>query len=426
MVRRVVVTGLGCVTPLANGVVHTWQKIIQGESGIRAIKGFETNDLACQIGGQVPILIDDSIDDASPFFNPNFYVPLREQKMMDPFMIFGLGAVHHAVKDAGLLDLSEEAKERVGVMVGSGIGGLSNIYETSITLHEKGPRRVSPYFIVSSLINLTTGFASLKYGFKGPNHACVTACATGTHAIGDAMRMILMDDADVMVAGGSEASLNRLGMAGFCACKALSTHFNDSPEKASRPWDKDRDGFVMGEGAGILVLEELNHAKARGAKIYAEVVGYGLSSDAYHYTAPPEDGNGAMRAMKNALRNAKMNHESIDYVNAHGTSTPLGDKAEVSAIKTCFKDHAKKLAISSTKSATGHLLGAAGGIEAVFSVLALKDGILPPTLNLENPDDNFDLDFIPLKAREQRIKTAISNSFGFGGTNASLIFKALY
>ncbi|MBP9753309.1 MAG: beta-ketoacyl-ACP synthase II [Proteobacteria bacterium] len=423
--RRVVVTGLGCVTPMANGVKHSWQKIINGESGISRLQGFEINDLSCQIGGQVPTLIDDSVTDESPLFNPNFYVPPREQKLMDPFMVFGLAAVHHAVKDAGLLTLNDESKERVGVMVGSGIGGLSQIYETSITLHEKGPRRVSPYFIVSSLINLASGFASLKYGFKGPNHACVTACATGTHAIGDAMRLIMMDDADIMIAGGAEASLNRLGVAGFSACKALSTNFNESPEKASRPWDKDRDGFIMGEGSGVLVLEELSHAKARGANIYAEVVGYGLSSDAHHYTAPPEDGNGAMRAMKNALKNAKLRPEDIDYINAHGTSTPLGDKAEVSAIKTCFEDHAKKLAISSTKSATGHLLGAAGGIEAIFAVLALKEGVLPPTLNLDNPDDGFDLDFVPYTARDKTLKTVMSNSFGFGGTNASLIFKAV-
>ena len=423
--RRVVVTGLGCVTPLANGVVSSWKKLIESQSGIDKIQGFDTNDLACQIGGEVPIKIGADILEDSDFFNPNVFVPEREQKLMDKFIIFGMGAVHGAVKDAGIADLSDEQKERVGLMLGSGIGGLQQIHDTSVTLHTKGPRRVSPYFIVSSLINLLSGFASIKYGFKGPNHACATACATGTHAIGDAARMIMYGDADVMVAGGAESAINRIGIAGFCACRALSTSFNDTPLKASRPWDKARDGFIMGEGAGVLVLEELEHAKARGAKIYAELVGYGLSGDAFHYTAPPSTGEGAARAMKMALDKAKINLEDVGYINAHGTSTPLGDIAEVSAVKTIFKDHAYKLSMSSTKSATGHLLGAAGGIEAVFSIMALESGILPPTLNLDEPDEGCDLDFVPHFAKQKNVNVVMSNSFGFGGTNASLIFKKL-
>lgn len=421
--RRVVVTGLGCVTPLANGVMNTWNKLIQSESGIAHIQNFDVSDLNCKIGGEVPLKIDESVLEDSEFFNPNVFVPEREQKLMDRFIVLGMGAVHGAVLDSGLKDLSDEQKERVGLMLGSGIGGLQQIHDTSVTLYTKGPRRVSPYFIVSSLINLLSGFASIKYGFKGPNHACVTACATGTHAIGDAARMIMLGDADIMLAGGAESALNRIGIAGFCACRALSTGFNDDPTKASRPWDKARDGFVMGEGAGVLVLEEYEHAKARGAKIYAEFAGYGLSGDAFHYTAPPETGEGAARAMTAALKNGKMMPSDIGYINAHGTSTPLGDVAEVSAVKSVFKEDAYNVSVSSTKSATGHLLGAAGGIEAVFSIKALETGILPPTLNLDNPDEGCDLDFVPHVAKEKKVQAVMSNSFGFGGTNATLIFK---
>lgn len=419
--RRVVVTGLGLVTPLANGVSHTWKKLLKGESGIARITGFEVNDIAAQIGGQVPV--DKTALKESEFFNADAYIDKKEQKLMDPFCIFGIAAAIQAVEDSGWQPTSEEERERTGVMIGSGIGGLQQLYDTSVTLHEKGPKRVSPYFIVASLINMPSGHVSIKYGFKGPNHSCVTACATGTHAVGDAARLIMMGDADVMVAGGAEASLTRLGLAGFSACRALATGFNDTPEKASRPWDKTREGFVMGEGAGVLVLEEYEHAKKRGAKIYAEFVGYGLSSDAHHYTAPPEDGNGAKRAMQGAFKFAGLAPESVDYINAHGTSTPLGDRAELNAVKSMFGDHAYKLAMSSTKSATGHLLGGAGGIEAVFSILSLKDNIMPPTLNLDDPDEGCDLNFVPFKAQERHLNVVMSNSFGFGGTNASLIFK---
>jgi 3-oxoacyl-[acyl-carrier-protein] synthase II len=423
--RRVVVTGYGCVSPLANGVENTWNKLIAGESGIKKIQDFDVSDLNAKIGGIVPLKIDESVDDTSPYFNPNFYVPTKEHKMMDKFIIFSQSATYQAVKSAGLALLNDEQKERTGVMIGSGIGGLQPIYDNSRILDEKGPRRISPYFLVSTLINLASGFASIKYGFRGPNHAVATACATGTHAIGDAMRMIQMDDADIMIAGGAEAPINRLAIAGFCACKALSTHFNEIPQKASRPWDRDRDGFVMGEGSAVLVLEEYEHAKKRGVPIIAEIIGYGLSGDAHHFTAPPEDGNGALRAMKAALRSAKINTEDVQYINAHGTSTPLGDKAEVSAIKNCFKNYAKKLLISSTKSATGHLLGAAGAIEALFTILSIKNSMVPPTLNLENPDEGCDLNFVPHQAQQKDVKIAMSNSFGFGGTNASLIFRSI-
>ena len=421
--RRVVVTGMGCVSPLANGVLNSWSRIKDGQSGIKKITGFTAEDLAVQIAGEVPSNKDDSITKDSPYFNVDAYVPKNEQKLMDKFIHFSQAGVIQAVEDSGIDNLTEEQKERVGVMVGSGIGGLQTLYDTSVTLHEKGPRRVSPYFIVSTLINLASGFGSIKYGFKGPNHSVVTACSSATHAIGDAMRLVIMGDADVMIAGGAESALNRLGMAGFAACRALASNFNDEPEKASRPWDKNRSGFVMGEGAGILVLEEYEHAKKRGAKIYAEIIGNGLSGDAYHYTAPAEDGDGAYRAMKSALRFAKVNPEEVDYINAHGTSTPLGDRVEVLAMKKLFHDHAYKLGISSTKSATGHLLGAAGGIEAVFSVMALCDNVMPPTLNLDDPDEGLDLNFVPHVAQEKKLSIVMSNSFGFGGTNASLVFK---
>lgn len=423
--RRVVVTGLGCVTPLANGVQHSWNKIIEGQSGIDCIQGFDVSDLPAKIGGEVPVKNDEHTTIDSEFFNVDVFVPKREQKLMDKFIHFSQAALTHAVLDSGLENLSDEQKERAGVLIGSGIGGLGTIYDTSIDLREKGTRRVSPYFIVSTLINLASGFGSIKYGFKGPNHSVVTACASGTHAIGDAMRLIMMDDADVMIAGGAEAALNRLGMAGFAACRALTTDFNENPKAASRPWDKKRSGFVMGEGAGVLVLEEYEHAKKRGAPIYAEIIGNGLSGDAFHYTAPPQDGDGAYRAMKAALRFAKIDSSAIDYINAHGTSTPLGDAAEVAAVKKLFQDHAYCLAMSSTKSATGHLLGAAGGIEAVFSVLSLYHGIMPPTLNLDEPDEGFDLNFVPHIAQEKKLNFVMSNSFGFGGTNASLIFKKI-
>jgi 3-oxoacyl-[acyl-carrier-protein] synthase II len=424
-VRRVVVTGLGAVTPLANGVENTWAKIKNSQSGIRLIDGFRTDDLAARVGGQVPTLIDDSIDDASELFNPNFYITEKDQKMMDKFIKFGVSAAYQAVKDSGYVATTEEQQFRSGVMIGSGIGGLQQIHDTSITLHEKGPRRVSPYFIVSSLINLISGFVSIRNGFKGPNHAVVTACATGAHAIGDAARLIQYGDADVMVAGGAEAALNRVGISGFIACRALSTKYNDAPETASRPWDKGRDGFVMGEGAGVVVLEEYEHAKKRGAKIYGELIGYGLSGDAYHVTAPAEDGSGAYRAMESALRRTGLPLESIDYINAHGTSTPLGDVIEVKAMKRLFKDHVSNIGVSSTKSATGHLLGAAGGIEAIFSLLAMRDGVMPPTLNLNDPDEGCDLNFVPFTAQEKNLNVVMSNSFGFGGTNASLIFKKI-
>ncbi|PIZ34037.1 MAG: beta-ketoacyl-[acyl-carrier-protein] synthase II [Alphaproteobacteria bacterium CG_4_10_14_0_8_um_filter_37_21] len=421
--KRVVVTGLGLVSPLANGVHNSWERLISGQSGIAKLEGFDTDDLAVQIGGQVPTKIDDSIDEHSVFFNPNAYIEKREQKMMDKFCHFAMGAAHQAIQDSGWQAKTEYEQERTGVLIGSGIGGLETIYDTSVKMHERGPKRVSPYFIVSILSNMPSGHVAIKYGFKGPNHSCVSACATSTHAIGDAARIIMMGEADVMVTGGAEAALNRLGLAGFSACKALAHSYNDNPERASRPWDKHREGFVMGEGSGVLVLEEYEHAKKRGAKIYAEFVGYGMSGDAFHYTAPPEDGNGAHRAMKNALKFAKLKPESVDYINAHGTSTPLGDRAEVNAAKATFGDHAYKLTMSSTKSATGHLLGGAGGIEAVFSILSMLHGIIPPTLNLDNPDDGFDLNFAALKAQEKKIDIAMSNSFGFGGTNASLIFK---
>ncbi len=341
---------------------------------------------------------------------------------MDEFIIFAMGAAVQAVEDSGWQPDSEEEYERTGVMIGSGIGGLPAITEAAITLQERGPRRISPFFIPSSLINLASGNVSIRYGFKGPNHAVVTACSTGAHAIGDAARLIMLDDADVMVCGGTEAAICRLGLAGFAAARALSTNFNDDPPRASRPWDQSRDGFVMGEGAGVLVLEEYEHAKERNAKIYAEVLGYGMSGDAHHLTAPAEDGNGAFRAMRNALKSARLAPDSIDYINAHGTSTPLGDEIELGAVKRLFGDHAYRLAMSSTKSAIGHLLGAAGSVEAIFSILAMRDGVVPPTLNLDNPSPSCDINLVPKVTQERRVNYVLSNSFGFGGTNASLIF----
>ncbi|MEC4594647.1 MULTISPECIES: beta-ketoacyl-ACP synthase II [Nitrospirillum] len=417
--RRVVITGLGLVTPLGTGVEHSWKQLLNGKSGIRAIDTFDVSDLPAKIGGMVP-----RGDGTNGTFNPDLTVPTKDQKKMDDFIIYGVAAAAEAVKDSGWEPQTEEDRERTGVMIGSGIGGLSSIYETSLLLAEKGPRRISPFFIPSALINLVSGHVSIIHGFKGPNHSAVTACSTGAHAIGDAARLIMWDDCDVMVAGGAEAAINRLGVAGFAAARALSTGFNETPERASRPYDKDRDGFVMGEGAGVVVLEELEHAKARGAKIYAEVVGYGLSGDAHHITAPADDGNGGYRSMAMALKRAGMTPADIDYVNAHGTSTPLGDLIELGAVKRLFGDDLSGASMSSTKSATGHLLGAAGAIEAIFSVLAIRDQQVPPTLNLDNPSDECaGVDLVPHKSKKRRVRAALSNSFGFGGTNASLIVK---
>jgi len=417
--RRVVVTGLGLVTPLGCGVDATWNRLIAGESGLRAIQSFDVSDISTKIAGQVPLG-----DKASGLFNPADWVDTKDVKKMDQFIIFAMAAAIQAVEDSGWMPEAEEDRDRTGVMIGSGIGGLPSIAEGAMTIHEKGPRRLSPFFIPAALINLASGHVSIKYGFRGPNHAVVTACSTGAHAIGDAARLIQWEDADVMVAGGTEAAVCRLGLAGFAAARAMSTNFNDTPEKGSRPWDKDRDGFVMGEGAGVVVLEELEHAKKRGAKIYGEIIGYGMSGDAYHLTAPTPDGNGAFRAMLAALKRAGIASDQIGYVNAHGTSTPLGDEIELGAVKRLFGDHATtKLSMSSTKSAIGHLLGAAGSVEAIFSLLAIKHGILPPTLNLDNPSPGCEVvDLVPHKAKEKKLDYALSNSFGFGGTNAALIF----
>jgi len=417
--RRVVVTGLGMVSPLAGGVDESWKRLIAGESGIKTIDTFDTSDLSVKIGGLVPT----SPEAGAARFDIDAYILPKDQRKMDRFIAYAIAAATQAVEDSGWKPSEGEEQERTGVIIGSGIGGLTQIHDTTLVMAQQGARRVSPYFIPASLINLASGHVSIKYGFKGPNHAVVTACATGAHAIGDAARLIQFGDADVMVAGGTEAALCRLGMAGFASARALSTSFNDAPTKASRPWDKDRDGFVMGEGAGIVVVEEYEHAKKRGAKIYGEIIGYGLSGDAYHVTAPAEDGNGAFRAMRQALKNAKIDCESIDYINAHGTSTPLGDVIEVRAVKRLFGEHAYKIAMSSTKSAIGHLLGAAGSVELIFSALALQDNLMPPTLNLDSPSEECDLNFVPHKVQEKKLDIVMSNSFGFGGTNASLILK---
>jgi 3-oxoacyl-[acyl-carrier-protein] synthase II len=405
------------VTPLGCGVETTWRRLLASQSGVGAIQAFDVSDLPVKIAGLVP-----RGETASGLFNADEWVPPKDQRKMDEFIVYALTAATQAVEDSGWKPADAENRERTGVLIGSGIGGLPGIMEGVLTLHERGPRRVSPFFIPSNLINLASGHVSIKYGFTGPNHAVVTACSTGAHAIGDAARMIIWEDADVMVAGGAEAAVCRIGLAGFAAARALSTNFNDDPPKASRPWDKARDGFVMGEGAGIVVLEELEHAKRRGAKIYAEVIGYGMSGDAYHITAPAEDGNGGYRAMRNALKRANLAPDQIDYINAHGTSTPKGDEIELGAVKRLFGDHAYKLSMSSTKSAIGHLLGAAGSVEAIFSILALRDGVVPPTLNLDDPSPGCDIDLVPHKAKERPVRYALSNSFGFGGTNASLVF----
>ena len=418
--KRVVITGMGMVTPLGNGVEHNWQSILAGKSGLGMIEGFDVSDISCQIAGQVPTGDEEGALDMDAHIEP------KDQRKLDKFIQFGLVAAQEAIADSGWVAESDEQKERTGVMIGSGIGGLSTIVETSNLMNEKGPRRISPFFIPSALINLISGHVSIQHGFKGPNHAVVTACSTGAHAIGDASRLIMFGDADVMVAGGAEAAICRLGVAGFAAARALSSGYNDDPQSASRPWDKGRDGFVMGEGAGVLVLEEYEHAKARGAKIYAEVKGYGLSGDAYHITAPAEDGDGGFRAMKAALRNAGLTPSDIDYINAHGTSTPLGDLIEAGAVRRLLGDAIDSVSMSSTKSATGHLLGAAGAIEAIYSTLAVQTGDLPPTLNLNDPEDAMDgFDLVPLKTKNKKVRYAMSNSFGFGGTNASLIIGAV-
>ena len=414
--RRVVVTGLGMVTPLGVGVDHNWSQIIAGETGIGRITGFEVDDLACQIAGQVPGADQPGGLDMDAFIEP------REQRKQDRFIQLGIVAAQLAVEDSGWKPEDRESQNRTGVMIGSGIGGLETIVQTDQLMNERGPRRITPFFIPSALINLVSGHVSIKYGFRGPNHAVVTACSTGAHAIGDAARMVALDDADVMVAGGAEAAVCRIGMAGFAAARALSTGYNDAPEKASRPWDTGRDGFVMGEGAGVVVLEELEHARARGASIYGEIKGYGMSGDAYHITAPAEDGDGGFRAMEAALKRAGLAASEIDYVNAHGTSTPLGDLIEAGAVRRLLGDAVGSVSMSSTKSATGHLLGAAGAIEAIYSIKAVQTGDLPPTLNLEDPEEVVaDFDLVPLKSRKRELRNAMSNSFGFGGTNASLI-----
>lgn len=415
--RRVVITGIGLVTPLACGVAPTWERLLKGKSGITNIKAFDVSDLPARIAGLVPE------GEGEAEFNVDTWVPKKDQKKMDPFIHYGICAATQAIQDASWTPDDPHELERTGVIIGSGIGGLSTIEANAIQLKEQGPRRISPFFIPASLINLASGHVSIQYGFKGPNHSVVTACSTGAHAIGDASRLIQFGDADVMVAGGAEAAVCRLGVAGFAAARALSTSYNDTPEKASRPWDAGRDGFVMGEGAGVVVLEEYEHAKKRGAKIYAELVGYGLSGDANHITAPHPEGDGGFRAMKGALHNAKINAQDIDYINAHGTSTPLGDIIELNTVKRLFADHAYKLSMSSTKSAIGHLLGAAGSVEAIFSVLAIRDQVAPPTLNLDNPSEGCDIDLVPYQAKQRKINYVLSNSFGFGGTNASLVFK---
>ena len=414
--RRVVVTGLGLVTPLASGVEESWSRLLAGQSGAGTIQRFDASHLATGYAGEVPMG-----DGSHGTFNPDDWMEPKERRKVDDFILFGLAAASMAVEDAGWQPTAEEDLERTGVMVGAGIGGLGSIADTALLLRDRGPRRVSPFFIPGALINLLSGQVSIRFGFKGPNHSPVTACATGNHAIGDASRLIMYGDADVMVAGGGESAICEIGIAGFNACKALSTKFADDPQSASRPYDNDRDGFVMGEGAGVVVLEEYEHAKARGAKIYAEVLGYGLSGDAYHITAPSEDGNGAERAMRAALRNANLEASAIDYVNAHGTST-MADTIELGAVQRLLGDAAGKVTMSSTKSCTGHLLGAAGAIESVFSILALRDQVAPPTINLDNPAVETPIDLAPNAKREREINVALNNSFGFGGTNASLLF----
>lgn len=416
--RRVVVTGLGLVTPLGCGVEATWSNILAGKSGAKRIDDFQVDDIACQIAHRIPRGAY-----ADGMYNPDEWMEVKEQRKVDEFIVYAMAAATQAIQDAGVEPKTQEEQERTGVLIGSGIGGIGGIYDASVTLHEKGPRRISPFFIPGRLINLASGHVSIRFGLKGPNHSVVTACSTGAHAIGDAARLISLGDADVMVAGGTESCVNRLSLAGFAAARALSTGFNDNPTAASRPYDKDRDGFVMGEGAGIVVLEEYERAKARGAKIYGEVIGYGLSGDAYHITAPAPEGEGGFRAMSAAVKRAGISPAEIDYINAHGTSTPLGDELELSAVTRVLGDAANTAVMSSTKSAIGHLLGAAGSVEAIFCLLAMRDSMIPPTLNLDNPSVETNINLVPHKAIKKEVNVALSNSFGFGGTNATLVMR---
>ncbi len=418
--RRVVVTGLGMVTPLASGVEPTWRRLLAGESGIGRVETFEVSDLTCKIAGQIP-----RGDGSDGTFNPDQWMEPKEQRKVDDFILFGMAAAQQALDDADWHPTSYEDQITSGVLIGSGIGGIEGIAETALLLRDRGPRRISPFFIPGRIINLASGYVSIAHSLKGPNHAVVTACSTGAHAIGDAGRLVALGDADVMVAGGTESPINRLALAGFAACRALSTGFNETPERASRPYDRDRDGFVMGEGAGAVVLEEYEHAKRRGARIYGELVGYGMSGDAFHITAPAEDGDGAYRCMKAALRRADMSPDDIDYINAHGTSTPLGDEIELKAVERLAGNAAGNISMSSTKSSVGHLLGAAGAVEAIFCLLAMRDQIVPATINLDNPSVTTPLDLVPHKPRQRAVNVALSNSFGFGGTNASLVFRRM-
>ncbi|MCX7358115.1 MAG: beta-ketoacyl-ACP synthase II [Alphaproteobacteria bacterium] len=424
--RRVVITGIGLITPLAANAPATWERLIAGKSGAHKVEHVKVDDLPCQIACVVPRVDGRGGGVGDPHaFDPDKVMSAKEQRRIEDFILYAIGAADEAVADSGWKPEADEDKNRTGVLIGSGIGGIEAIGNTALQLERDGPRKISPFFIPSALINLASGQVSIRHGFRGPNHAVVTACATGAHAIGDASRLIMYGDADVMVAGGAEATVGRLAMAGFCALRAMSSGFNDTPEKASRPYDKDRDGFVMGEGAGCVVLEEYEHAKARGAKIYAEVKGYGLSGDAYHITAPASDGDGGFRAMTAALKNAGMTPGDIDYLNTHGTSTPLGDEIELKAIERLFGNSAASLSVSSTKSAIGHLLGAAGAVEAIFCALAIRDGVIPPTLNLDNPSVETAIDLTPKTAKKKTVKAAMSNSFGFGGTNAAVILTAV-
>ncbi|WP_189427247.1 beta-ketoacyl-ACP synthase II [Devosia pacifica] len=416
--RRVVITGMGIVSPLGCGIEATWSNLLAGKSGAKRIDDFQVDDIACQIAHRLPLG-----DYADGKYNPDEWMDVKEQRKVDPFIVYAMAASQQAIEDAGVVPKTEEEKERTGVLIGSGIGGVGGIYDASVTLHEKGPRRISPFFIPGRLINLASGQVSIRFGLKGPNHSVVTACSTGAHAIGDAARLIALGDADVMVAGGAESCVNRLSLAGFAAARALSTGFNDAPEKASRPYDKDRDGFVMGEGAGIVVLEDYERAKARGAKIYGEIIGYGLSGDAYHITAPAPDGDGGYRAMSAAIKRAGISPGDIDYINAHGTSTPLGDEIELGAVTRVLGDAASSVSMSSTKSAIGHLLGAAGAVEAIFCALAMRDSKLPATLNLDNPSVETEIDLVPNTPKDKEVNVALSNSFGFGGTNATLVMR---
>jgi 3-oxoacyl-[acyl-carrier-protein] synthase II len=416
--RRVVITGMGMVTPLGCGVEPTWQRLIKGESGAGKIDRFDVSDISCKIACSIP-----RGDGSNATFNPDQWMEPKDQRKVDEFIVYAMCAARQALDDAGWRPQSYEDQTTTGVLIGSGIGGIEGIAKTAVDLHERGPRRVSPFFIPGRIINLASGYVSIEFGLKGPNHAVVTACSTGAHAIGDAARMVALGDAEVMVAGGAESPVNRMALAGFAALRALSTAFNDDPTRASRPYDKDRDGFVMGEGAGAVVLEELEHAKARGAKIYAELIGYGMSGDAYHITAPSPDGDGAFRCMTMAIKRAGITAGDLDYINAHGTSTPMGDEIELSAVQRLVGNSASRISMSSTKSCVGHLLGAAGAVEAIFSILAIRDGVAPPTINLDNPSVETPIDLVAHKARKREIDIALSNSFGFGGTNASLIFR---